>query len=270
MSLLAVLVGALAGAGAGWFLARRRRPPGLAPGVSAHLLPDPALDWLRRAHRGLGVWMAEMHERDGPRAERVGDGERLSVAQIVAVDRRLERARDQDQSGAERMEGGTLVFHAAGGIAVALLLSDAAGPAGLAQAEPTPAAGRRARRRPHHRAAQARTEVHQGRERRREPTCSSVSSTVGRGRAGECGGSGGRRRPRVWVVGVSGRTTGDCSTACCRPSGWREWRRVARHGPARRPLAASSPTDASGPAILVLPIRPASAVGAALLPHGRS
>jgi len=44
------------------------------------------------------------------------------VGQIVAVDRRLERARDQEQSGAERMEGGTLVFHAAAGIAVGLLL----------------------------------------------------------------------------------------------------------------------------------------------------
>ena len=40
----------------------------------------------------------------------------------MAVDRRLERARDQEQSGAERMEGGTLVFHAAAGIAVGLLL----------------------------------------------------------------------------------------------------------------------------------------------------
>ena len=40
----------------------------------------------------------------------------------MAVDRRLERARDQEQSGAERMEGGPLVFHAAAGIAVGLLL----------------------------------------------------------------------------------------------------------------------------------------------------
>jgi len=135
MTLLTLLVGAIAGAGAVWLLAPRRKAPRLAPGVSAHLLPDPALDWLRRAHRGLGVWMAELHERDGPRAERVVDGERLSVAQIVAVDRRLERARDQEQSGAERMEGGTLVFHAAGGIAVGLLLPDTGGPAGLAEVE---------------------------------------------------------------------------------------------------------------------------------------
>ena len=126
MSLLALLVGALLGAGLVWLSFRRARAPGVAPGVSPHLLPDPALEWLRRAHGATGVWVAEMDSRDGePHAERVVDAERLSVAQIVAVDRRLERARDQEQSGAERMEGGTLVFHAAAGIAVGLLLPGA-------------------------------------------------------------------------------------------------------------------------------------------------
>ena len=74
--------------------------------------------------------------RDGePHAERVVDAERLSVAQIVAVDRRLERARDQEQSGAERMEGGTLVFHAAAGVAVGLLLPGGPDAARLEAAE---------------------------------------------------------------------------------------------------------------------------------------
>jgi hypothetical protein len=127
MTLLGLLVAALAGGAAGWYLARRGRPTPVGSGVSPHLLPDPALDWLRRCHQGLGVWVAELHEREGPRAERVVDGERLTVAQIVAVDRRLERARDQEQSGAERMEGGTLVFHAAGGVAVGMLLPDGGG-----------------------------------------------------------------------------------------------------------------------------------------------
>jgi diguanylate cyclase (GGDEF)-like protein len=123
MSFWALLIGALVGAGAAWALVRRRRAPEVAPGVSPHLLPDPALEWLRRAHGAAGVWVAEMDTRDGePHAERVVDADRLSVAQIVAVDRRLERARDQEQSGAERMEGGTLVFHAAAGVAVGLLL----------------------------------------------------------------------------------------------------------------------------------------------------
>ncbi len=136
MSYWALLIGALLGAGAAWILVRRGRAPGVAPGVSPHLLPDPALEWLRRAHGASGVWVAEMDSRDGePHAERVVDAERLSVTQIVAVDRRLERARDQEQSGAERMEGGTLVFHAAAGIAVGLLVPGGADAARLEAAE---------------------------------------------------------------------------------------------------------------------------------------
>jgi diguanylate cyclase (GGDEF)-like protein len=136
MSFWALLLGVVLGAGAAWLFIRRGRAPGVAPGVSPHLLPDPALEWLRRAHGSTGVWVAEMDSREGePRAERVVDAERLSVAQIVAVDRRLERARDQEQSGAERMEGGTLVFHAAAGVAVGLLLPGAPDAARLDAAE---------------------------------------------------------------------------------------------------------------------------------------
>jgi diguanylate cyclase (GGDEF)-like protein len=118
--LLAVGAGVL-----GWLLGRRRPQRRLAPGVAPHLLPDPALEWLRRAHGAIGVWIAELDpNEEGPRAERILEPERLSVAQIVAVDRRLERARDQEQSGAERMEGGMLVFHAQAGAAVGLLLPE--------------------------------------------------------------------------------------------------------------------------------------------------
>lgn len=125
MSVLAALLAALGGLAAGWMLARRRGPMPLAPGVGPHLLPDPGLEWLRRAYDALGVWVTELdpHE-EGPHAERIVDAERLSVAQIVAVDRRLERARDHVHSGAERMDGGLLVFHAAAGTAVALLLPE--------------------------------------------------------------------------------------------------------------------------------------------------
>jgi diguanylate cyclase (GGDEF)-like protein len=130
------LLGILAGAGAVWVLIRRGRAPGVAPGVSPHFLPDPALEWLRRAHGATGVWVAEVDSQDAePHAERVVDAERLSVTQIVAVDRRLERARDQEQSGAERLEGGTLVFHAAAGIAVGLLLPGGPDAARLEKAE---------------------------------------------------------------------------------------------------------------------------------------
>jgi diguanylate cyclase (GGDEF)-like protein len=161
MTLVWILVGLVAGAAAAWWLARRPSTPGVAPGVSPHLLPDPALEWLRRAHQALGVWIAEMDAAEGaPHAERIVDTDRLSVAQIVAVDRRLERARDQEQSGVERMEGGALVFHATGGVAVALLLPAGHEPARLAAAE---ADLRRlidgVRRRPHMvRLTQARTQ----------------------------------------------------------------------------------------------------------------
>jgi diguanylate cyclase (GGDEF)-like protein len=104
-------------------LARRRGALPVAAGVGPHFLPDPALEWLRRSYGALGVWVAELDPgEEGPHAERIVDAERLSVAQIVAVDRRLERARDQEQSGAERLDSGTLVFHSAAGTAVALLL----------------------------------------------------------------------------------------------------------------------------------------------------
>ena len=129
--LLVVAVAAIAGV-TGWIAGRRRRQNGLRPGVSPHLLPDPALEWLRRAHRAVGVWITELDPgEEGPRAERILEPERLSVAQIIAVDRRLERARDQEQSGVERMETGMLVFHAQAGAAVGLLLSDGFEPSGL-------------------------------------------------------------------------------------------------------------------------------------------
>jgi len=120
----------------GWLLGRRQRVTGVRDGVAPHLLPDPALEWLRRAHRALGVWITELDPgEEGPRAERIVEPERLSVAQIVAVDRRLERARDQEQSGVERLEGGMLVFHAQAGAAVGLLLSDGSEPTALAVVE---------------------------------------------------------------------------------------------------------------------------------------
>ncbi len=133
---MALLLALIVGAAAGWWLARRRGAAPLAAGVGTHLLPDPALDWLRRSHGALGVWVAELDPREeGPRAERIVDAERLEVAQIVAVDRRLERARDQGQGGVERMESGILVFHAAAGAAVGLLLPILSDPATLALAE---------------------------------------------------------------------------------------------------------------------------------------
>jgi diguanylate cyclase (GGDEF)-like protein len=120
----------------GWLLGRRSLTSGVRDAVAPHLLPDPALEWLRRAHRAFGVWITELDpSEEGPKAERIVEPERLSVAQIVAVDRRLERARDQEQSGVERLEGGMLVFHAQAGAAVGLLLPEGSEATALAVVE---------------------------------------------------------------------------------------------------------------------------------------
>lgn len=134
----ALVVGVIA-FGAGWLLATRRalRVAQRAVGTTAgpHLLPEPALKWLRAAYGALGVWLTELDIEEGsPSTERVIDAERLPVSQVMAVDRRLERARDQEQNGVEQMEGGTLVFRAHGGFAVGLLLAEGADAGRLGEA----------------------------------------------------------------------------------------------------------------------------------------
>lgn len=137
---IGTMLGAVLGAAGAWVLGRGRVRAAAAERVGAgagpHLLPDPALDWLLRAHHALGIWVTELDPREeGPRAERIVDADRLAVAQIVAVDRRLERARDEEASGAERMEAGTLVFRAGAGIAVGLLLPEGHASEALGRAE---------------------------------------------------------------------------------------------------------------------------------------
>jgi len=132
----ALLLGLVAGVAAGWLAGRRSsQRRGLAAAAGAHLLPDPALQWLLRAHRALGVWVAEYDaEEQAPTLERVLDADGLPPAQVAAIDRRLERAREQEQGGAERLDAGLFVMRAAGGCAVGLLLGEAER-SGLAEAE---------------------------------------------------------------------------------------------------------------------------------------
>ena len=138
--MIELAAGAVLGATAMWLAGRRRGSavPGaeIGPAAGAHLLPEPALRWLLRAHGAVGVWVSELAPgEEGPQNERVIDAERLAIAQVVAVDRRLERARDQEQGGVERMDAGTLVFRAAGGFAVALLIAEGHDAARLHEAE---------------------------------------------------------------------------------------------------------------------------------------
>jgi diguanylate cyclase (GGDEF)-like protein len=123
--LLGLLSGALGAWGAGLLARKRQTATGSTPmsSVGPHLLPEPAFGWLMRAHEALGVWVSEVGAgEEGPRTERQVDADRLSVVQVQAVDRRLERARDAEEHGVERLGVGTLVFRAGGGFAVAILL----------------------------------------------------------------------------------------------------------------------------------------------------
>ena len=78
MNEAALLVVAIAAGAAGWLIGRRRASRQFQAGVSPHLLPDPALEWLRRAHRAVGVWITELDpNEEGPRAERIIEPERV-------------------------------------------------------------------------------------------------------------------------------------------------------------------------------------------------
>jgi diguanylate cyclase (GGDEF)-like protein len=125
--MIGFVAGVLVGAALAWaaLLLRRHRTLALTRGatVGAHLLPEPAFGWLLRAHGALGVWVSEVGAgEEGPRTERQVDADRLSVTQVEAVDRRLERARDAEERGVERLGVGMLVFRGQGGFAVAILL----------------------------------------------------------------------------------------------------------------------------------------------------
>jgi len=129
-------IGAMAGWLGAWLRAGATSRGRRSSDLGTQLLPEPALGWLLRASGGIGIWVTELAPgEEGPQNERIVDAERLSVAQIAAVDRRLEQARDQEQGGAERLEGGTLLFRAGGGVAVGLLLPTDGGARGLAEVE---------------------------------------------------------------------------------------------------------------------------------------
>jgi diguanylate cyclase (GGDEF)-like protein len=95
-----------------------------ATGTDPYLLPDPALDWLRRAHNALGVWLAEPAQLTdkGPRFQRALAADPAGLT-VEAVERRLTLAIAQANSGAERLEGATLIFGTSSGYAAGLLLS---------------------------------------------------------------------------------------------------------------------------------------------------
>ncbi len=107
----------------------KRSRSGIGPGTDPSLLPEPGLDWLRRAHGAKGVWISE-RARPGEATvwHRAISEKILSPAHVAVVEQRLTQAVEQGTSGAERLEAGTLLFGSAGGVVAGVLL-----PAGAPQ-----------------------------------------------------------------------------------------------------------------------------------------
>ena len=124
------LVWALVGASAGFLVARRGRPgsppgrTGLPDAATPHLLPDPALEWLRRAAGALGVWAVETKgPGQGARTyQSLSPDWRVTDAELDLIEGRIKAASTRDGDGAERLDAGLLLTASAGGAVVAALV----------------------------------------------------------------------------------------------------------------------------------------------------
>ena len=101
-----------------------RRAGSLTGAATPHLLPDPALEWLRRASGALGVWALESQ---GPGAgartyQSIEPRWRVGESELELIERRLTAAAQRDGEGAERMDTGLLLTASAGGAVVGALL----------------------------------------------------------------------------------------------------------------------------------------------------
>jgi len=129
---LTLLLAALAGASAGWIVARRRSPasawPGSAPGL---VVSEASLDWLRAMLGARAVWA--LSARAGEEAdERLTSGDlTLAAHDVAAVEHRLAEARRGGRASVERLGSGTLVLRPRSGAVTAALLPASSGGAGL-------------------------------------------------------------------------------------------------------------------------------------------
>ena len=125
-----ILLAGGVGATIGYLVGRRGSTPvhrhagSLTGAATPHLLPDPALEWLRRASGALGVWAVE--------SSAPGLGEKtyqsldpswtVGDEQLEAIERRLASSAARDGDTAERLETGLLLTTSAGGAVVGALL----------------------------------------------------------------------------------------------------------------------------------------------------
>ncbi len=123
--MIAALIGVLAGIAIGWFARLRRGAPqgAMGDGVGPHLLPDPALEWLRASLGAMAVWAVEAERGDLPMeltrrlSEPPPGSDDLFTAEV-----RLDRARSEERPLVERLEAGVLVVRCSAGFATAALM----------------------------------------------------------------------------------------------------------------------------------------------------
>ncbi len=119
-----------AGVALGVLAGRRLRPSHPPPfgrlpdAATPHLLPDPALEWLRRAVAARGVWAVETKgPGKGARTYQSIDPDwRVAEGVLEVIEQRLGAASGRDGEGVERLEPGFLLTASAGGAVVAALL----------------------------------------------------------------------------------------------------------------------------------------------------
>jgi diguanylate cyclase (GGDEF)-like protein len=115
------------GAGAGgYFLGRRRRrsprwePPNLDR--TQRFLPDPAIQWLGRAHDARAVWAMEGADPALMTIARHLAGVGLSSSVLEVLEGKLAALAGRDDEGVERVEAGTLIYVARQAAVAGMLL----------------------------------------------------------------------------------------------------------------------------------------------------
>lgn len=121
----------LSGAAAGFLAGRRLRrtakghASALIGAATPHIVPDPALSWLRRALEARGVWAIELRGHEGGRRtyQSLDPGWVVSEPELEVIERRLVAIAERDGESAERMEPGLLLTASDGGSVVAALVA---------------------------------------------------------------------------------------------------------------------------------------------------